>query len=373
MCIRDRIIGWFKRDFESEGLGKRSWVRPMFLELVWLVGLPLFYLWISRDGLTGGVPTPAGSTTIWFTGYSILFAFLFVATFIDFDQRIIPDSITIPGTLIAIVLAACFPGFRMPIVDNGLIAKTIEPLHYGSAAAMPVWHITIYGLLAGVLIAITWSLALLPKFSLQSLSWGSLKFVFASTIRFLQKNGLKRRAQTRKLGQRILITGVVVAILVAIGWSIGGIHWDSLFGAMIGLGFGGMMVWSVRIVASHSLGQEALGFGDVTLMAMIGAFLGWQPSLIVFALSPFAALAIVVASMIFTKENELAFGPYLCLGAVICIFWWPAIWPMARFQFFQYPLILLGVLAVSLVMLAVMMLGIRVVKGGGYEDEVEEN
>ena len=47
---------------------------------------------------------------------------------------------------------------------------------------------------------------------------------------------------------------------------------------------GGGIVWAVRIIASQALGVEAMGFGDVTLMCMIGAFVGWQPALLIFCL-----------------------------------------------------------------------------------------
>ena len=49
--------------------------------------------------------------------------------------------------------------------------------------------------------------------------------------------------------------------------------------AMDQRGLGGLIVWGGRIVATHALKMEAMGFGDVTLVAMIGAYLGWQPCL----------------------------------------------------------------------------------------------
>ena len=41
-------------------------------------------------------------------------------------------------------------------------------------------------------------------------------------------------------------------------------------------------MWAVRIIGTLTLRQEAMGFGDVTLMAMIGAFTGWQSTLLIF-------------------------------------------------------------------------------------------
>ena len=60
------------------------------------------------------------------------------------------------------------------------------------------------------------------------------------------------------------------------------------------MGLGGGLVWGFRIVACWAMGQEALGFGDVTLMAMIGAFFGWQIVWIAFFLAPFFGMLFVV-------------------------------------------------------------------------------
>jgi len=79
-------------------------------------------------------------------------------------------------------------------------------------------------------------------------------------------------------------------------------------------------------VATWALRIEAMGFGDVTLMAMIGAFVGWQAALIAFFLSPFAAIAIVLIRYIITRDTYTPFGPYLCSGTVLSILFWDRIY-----------------------------------------------
>ena len=78
------------------------------------------------------------------------------------------------------------------------------------------------------------------------------------------------------------------------------------------------MIWSIRIVARYAMGREAMGFGDVTLMAMIGAFLGWQASLLTFAIAPFAALLIVAVCFILRKTTNLLSVPICVLAAWYC-------------------------------------------------------
>ncbi|MGE0375890.1 MAG: prepilin peptidase, partial [Planctomycetaceae bacterium] len=69
-------------------------------------------------------------------------------------------------------------------------------------------------------------------------------------------------------------------------------HLHGLAWSLTGLGVGAGLTWGVRAVSGWLLGQEALGLGDVTLMGMIGSFLGWQPTVIAFLLAPLCALSV---------------------------------------------------------------------------------
>ena len=89
---------------------------------------------------------------------------------------------------------------------------------------------------------------------------------------------------------------------------------------------GGGLIWLVRIIGGHALGREAMGFGDVTLMAMIGAFLGWQTCLIVFFLAPLAGVVLGLVQLMLRRGSEIPYGPFLCLGALAAIVGWASIW-----------------------------------------------
>jgi prepilin signal peptidase PulO-like enzyme (type II secretory pathway) len=90
--------------------------------------------------------------------------------------------------------------------------------------------------------------------------------------------------------------------------------------------FGMSMIWSIRLVGKFALGKEAMGFGDVTLMAMIGAYVGWQACLPILGVSAIAALFISVPMAIFYRESTLPYGPYLSIGAVVVVLFWPSVW-----------------------------------------------
>ena len=65
------------------------------------------------------------------------------------------------------------------------------------------------------------------------------------------------------------------------------------------------------------LGQEAMGLGDVTLMAMIGSFLGWQPVLFVFLLAPFCGIVVGLVAKTMLNRSYVPYGPYLSVAALL--------------------------------------------------------
>ena len=88
-----------------------------------------------------------------------------------------------------------------------------------------------------------------------------------------------------------------------------------------------------------------MGFGDVTLMAMIGAYLGWQPCLMVFFLAPLTGLIVGVLRLILLRDREIPYGPFLCLAALFLIVRWQTIWDYSQGVFvlgWFVPLLMLG-------------------------------
>ncbi|MEX0718895.1 MAG: prepilin peptidase [Planctomycetaceae bacterium] len=153
-------------------------------------------------------------------------------------------------------------------------------------------------------------------------------------------------------------------------WIIEHPHWHGLAASIAGIVVGGGMVWGVRIVGGWVLKKEAMGFGDVILLAMIGGFFGWQGAVIVFFVAPVAALAVVIASFAFRRAKELPYGPYLSLAAFAVVIAWPSFWRQTERIFSLGPLLpILG--AFMLALLVASLLLIRGVKRlfGWTDDE----
>ena len=103
-------------------------------------------------------------------------------------------------------------------------------------------------------------------------------------------------------------------------------HWHGLAWSVAGLVAGGGLTWIARIISSIFLSQEALGFGDVTLMAMAGSFLGWQPIVFAFLLAPFCAILVGVSAKLLFNTAYVPYGPYLSAAVFLVLVGWQWLW-----------------------------------------------
>lgn len=142
-------------------------------------------------------------------------------------------------------------------------------------------------------------------------------------------------------------------------------HLHGLVASLAGLVVGGGIVWAVRLIGHWALGREAMGFGDVILMAMIGSVIGWQPVLVVFFLAPLTAIIVILATTIAGATREFPFGPWLSLAAVLLLVFWQVIWPQVG-RIFVMGRVLVIVAVVILVLLAVLLRGWRMLRGEEY-------
>ena len=351
------IVGWIARRGEAEKLGSRFWVRPILIELAYAGGMAALYWWeVQRHALwpplLPAMLPPMAQLHAQFGCHALLIAFMTAATFIDFDEQTIPDGITIPGTLLALAWAAWLPDARL-VIPSG-VSTHLQRLHLYSPGAWNPWLDSWKGLAIGCLLILGWAIALNPA-------------------RYTLRHGLRRwsRYFFASIVGRWQLLAMAAATCAAAGlvWALPlpREHWRGLCSAIIGLAYGGALVWGVRIAGWAGLGQEAMGFGDVTLMAMIGAFLGWQTTLIIFFLSPFAALLVSVAQFIITRDHQIAFGPYLCLAALYLIVYWPSVWDQVG-NFFGMGGVLHAIVASCLLLMTGMLMLIRLAKralGGG--------
>ena len=103
-------------------------------------------------------------------------------------------------------------------------------------------------------------------------------------------------------------------------------HLHGFVWSVAGLATGAALTWAVRGIAGRVMGQEALGFGDVMLMGMVGSFLGWQPTVVAFLLAPLCALFVGLTIRLLGGKSFIPYGPYLAVASLIVMFSWRWIW-----------------------------------------------
>ncbi len=99
-----------------------------------------------------------------------------------------------------------------------------------------------------------------------------------------------------------------------------------LGGVVAGYLVGAGVVWVVRILGTLTFGREAMGLGDVHLLAAIGAVMGWREAVLVFFIAPFFGLlgaAVLSAGQRLWKirGRVIPYGPYLAGAAVVVMVW----------------------------------------------------
>ena len=93
--------------------------------------------------------------------------------------------------------------------------------------------------------------------------------------------------------------------------------------AVLGILAGGGVLLAIALAYQTIRGQEGMGGGDVKLLAMIGAFLGWQSVFVTLMVASLIGSLIGVVLMLYQRaDTKLAipFGPFLACGALIYLF-----------------------------------------------------
>ena len=111
---------------------------------------------------------------------------------------------------------------------------------------------------------------------------------------------------------------------IAVGWLVsflpGGISWTD---SLIGLAAGGGSLYLVATVYERITGREGLGGGDIKLLAMIGAWMGWQSLPLIVLMSSLSG-AVIGSVFILSggkgARTQIPFGPFLSLGALSYLF-----------------------------------------------------
>ena len=89
-------------------------------------------------------------------------------------------------------------------------------------------------------------------------------------------------------------------------------------------------------VSPYLFGKEGMGGGDIKLLAMIGAFLGWQHVCMTLFLASCAGALVGIGLMAFRyidRGQYIPFAPFLALGAVTSLFFYQELFDIYESMF----------------------------------------
>ena len=268
--------------------------------------------WWLRLGAWGSSPALIAVLTLW--------GCLLAASLIDAETGYIPLGIT---SLALGVALAC-------MTAQGLLAPAEQSpgtLAWPTGRLGPGWAGASLGALLGTAL------------SAVLLAWGRLPRSFASIDPIAEV--APRVARLEMLKEiAFLVPPVLLAFAGsrALGQVAMPMPMSALASSALGMAVGGGAIWLTRILGTLGFGREAMGLGDVHLMAAAGAVIGWRDALLAYLLAPFIALAWVAVSGGLARfrgkpAREMPYGPHLALACALVFLGRPWVVPAARLAF----------------------------------------
>lgn len=271
----------------------------------------IFYLTDLRPGFS-----QAGFGATWpaFLIHLVLVAALVAATLIDARLFIIPLSIPWIATAVAMVglpLAVAL-GWLTPLED--VVPLVRGPEQFGGAMGGLLGLIAALGLLQS---------GMLPR------SFDEVEEELeqpAPPEEFLNHPHPRREVLKECLFVVIPLLGAAVGWLIVsrTAWPTAPLPAtaQAIGGTVAGYLVGGGLIWGTRIAGTLIFGKEAMGLGDVHLLAAIGAVIGPMDTVLVFFAAPFLGLAAAlilagVQALLKGQVRVIPYGPYLAGAAVL--------------------------------------------------------
>ena len=154
---------------------------------------------------------------------------------------------------------------------------------------------------------------------------------------------------------QITVTGMILGIGLGTLWpevrpvpATATTHLEGLWVGIVGMVVGASIILAVRKISEFVLAilrffkltelEEGMGLGDLTLMAMIGAFMGWRATVLTFFLAPFFGIGQALwkwlkkikkqmrGEQLSSADREMPFGAYLSMAAATLVFLWHWLW-----------------------------------------------
>jgi prepilin signal peptidase PulO-like enzyme (type II secretory pathway) len=148
-----------------------------------------------------------------------------------------------------------------------------------------------------------------------------------------EKSSARVNALKELLGLLPVIAGFLIGVLAMwwnpafqeIGWKV--YQWKiGVFTPIVGLSYAlmGMFLtatfgWAVRILFTLGFGKEAMGVGDIYILAAIGAIAGAFVAIVGFFIGSVIGVFGIVVLLLWKTSRALSYGPWIAIGALVCL------------------------------------------------------
>jgi len=316
------ILGWFLLRGRCRYCGVKISSQYMIVELlmaiVFIAAYAILYLihpdtpWLGQIGSAWWEPYHGMG---FFRTWPIYIAVMFMVSGLVAMTVIDARTFTIPIQIPVFVTLAGFIAFAL----QGLL-----PLHPREPVLWPIpatdwtWFMVSSGGMLGLVI------------SMVLLRLGKLRYSFADYDEYVEEGEILGDYPHARREMWVELAFLLPCFIgLGLGWLVASLLPDTsppvfiqaIGGSMLGYLVGGALVWGVRILGTFGFGREAMGMGDVHLLAAVGAVLGAADPVWIFFLAPFSGLlwhivASGLSSVLKSPRRELPYGPHLAIATV---------------------------------------------------------
>ncbi|WP_261664792.1 prepilin peptidase [Deinococcus sp. Marseille-Q6407] len=280
-------------------------------------------------------------------GLMLLFTILLAGSAIDLDTYTIPDELTLPGVALGLGFAA-LAGTGLAgtgVAETGVAGGGLPTLPKALPEAL-AGALTGAGLLMTIDLIGSWVLRRFRErqypdapighqqiaLALLVGAWAGPLWGLGAALLSAAVNAAARRVV--RVPELLTLGGALLSL--ALGANFGRDPLGMVNGALQGAGaaalIAGLYWWIQYAFVQKQSGEteaeedapfdpSAMGFGDVKLAGVIGAFLGVSGVLVSIGVAIFAGAILGLLQMALKSENRLKFGPYLAIGAVVAMLW----------------------------------------------------
>jgi leader peptidase (prepilin peptidase)/N-methyltransferase len=139
------------------------------------------------------------------------------------------------------------------------------------------------------------------------------RLIFASAMIVLFMIDLEHRILPNVITLPGIVVGFLFSLMTEPGW----------LSSLIGIVAGGGVLWLIAAAYERVRHEQGLGMGDVKMLAMIGAFLGWKLMLLTLVLSSLLGTSVglgLIATSRGDMKSALPYGTFLAVAAIVASF-----------------------------------------------------